>query len=664
MHDLNPLQREAVQYVTGPLLVLAGAGSGKTRVITYKISHLIGSHGVAPDTIAAITFTNKASREMQARLTALRKLDARARPWISTFHTLGLRILKEEVVAAGLRPGFTIFDARDSENAIADIARRTFGTTAFDVNLLQQRISGFKNALSAPDEVGQLGNDDPVGRAARQIYPEYQRTLTAFNTVDFDDLIALPSRILKVHDVLRLKWQARIRWLLVDEYQDTNAAQYELVRLLVGSAGRVTVVGDDDQSIYAWRGARPENLATLAKDYPSLKVIKLEQNYRSVGVILKAANQLISHNPHVFEKRLWSDKGYGDKIRVAGAADEFSEAEMVVNQIHHQRVIHGTPFADFAILFRSNHQARIFESALRERAIPYVLSGSRSFFDASEIKDLLCYLRVLVNPADDSALLRVINTPRRGLGASSVELLVQTAAVVGRNLRDTLDTDAFASRASARIAKLASEFGSWLRAFERRAVDESPGALLRQLLSDIGYQDWLEASSDTPEDATRRWQNVGELVEWIDRLEKQGGATLAEVVSALTLQDIMDRKDDDTPRDSLSLMTLHAAKGLEFPQVFLVGFEENILPHRSSIEAETIEEERRLAYVGITRAQQKLTLSYARSRRRYGKTEDCSPSRFLEELPRTDLVFDGESQITTDRAAGRATLAGLKGLLK
>lgn len=665
MRDLNDPQRTAVRHVEGPLLVLAGAGSGKTRVIAHKVAHLVKAHGVAPDSIAAITFTNKAAREMHTRVAALCRFESRARPWISTFHTLGLRILKEEHESCGLKPRFTILDARDSEAVLADIVRRTVGSNSLDVGALQQRLSGWKGALVEPGKLPADETADPVGRTAAACYAEYLRALLAFNAVDFDDLIRLPSLLLRQEAALRAKWQGRLRWLLVDEYQDTNAAQYELVRLLAGDNARLTAVGDDDQSIYAWRGARPENLAALTRDYPALKVIKLEQNYRSVGVILKAANQLISHNPHVFDKRLWSDRGFGERIRVIAAADEYSEAEQVVNRVNHQRLVQGTAWRDFAILFRSNHQARLFESALRERGIPYVLSGSRSFFDASEIKDLLAYLRLVANPADDAALLRVINTPRRGLGTASVEAMVRVAAATARPLRATLASEALASQVAPRVSTLTREFDAWLTHSERAAAELEPAALLRQVIADIDYEDHLLQTSDTPEDAARRLRNVGELVDWIARLSKQDeDRSLADVVNALTLIDMLDRKDDEDGADALALMTLHAAKGLEFPEVFLVGFEEGILPHRSSIEADTIEEERRLAYVGVTRARQRLTLSYARTRRRYGKLEECQPSRFLEELPREDLQMEGSAETTTDRAAGRATLASLKGLLK
>ncbi|MSR13331.1 MAG: ATP-dependent DNA helicase Rep [Gammaproteobacteria bacterium] len=663
MRDLNPPQREAVRYTEGPLLVLAGAGSGKTRVIAHKIAHLVSSRQAAPESIAAITFTNKAAKEMQSRVSALLRRDGNLRPWVSTFHTLGLRILREEFARCGLRPRFTIFDSRDSESALADVARRELASNTFDLGALQQRISSWKSALLDPSAASADGGD-PLARAALACYPEYARMLLAFNAVDFDDLIFLPARLFKADPDLLATWQTKIRFLLVDEYQDTNLAQYELVKLLVGARGRLTAVGDDDQSIYAWRGARPENLAKLTGDFPALKIIKLEQNYRSMGIILKAANQLIASNPHVFDKKLWSERGFGERIKVIGAADEFAEAENIVNMINHHRVVHGTAFKDFAILFRGNHQARVFEGALRERAIPYLLSGSRSFFDAAEIKDLLCYLRLIANPDDDNALLRVINSPRRGLGSASVEVLVQVAASIKRSLCATLNSEAFAARATPRVVKLAREFGHWIHSLQPTSDGSSPAALARQVVADLCYDDWLEETSEAPEDAARRKANVGDLIDWIARLETQdGGRDLSGVIAALTLFDMLDRKEEEDDRDCLALMTLHAAKGLEFPHVYLVGFEENILPHRASIDADTVEEERRLAYVGITRAQQSLTISYARTRRRFGKTEDCQPSRFLEELPREDLVLDGASNTTTDRASGRATLASLKGML-
>ena len=667
MIKLNPEQREAVRHTSGPLLVLAGAGSGKTGVIAQKIAHLINHCAVQPDHIAAITFTNKAAREMRERVAPLLKKE-KAKPWISTFHTLGLRILREEYAAIGYRPRFTLFDQRDVESAIADIARRLFGTNNFDAVPLLAAISAWKSTLVDPVSAKKTATD-PRAQTAAHCYAEYQQMLQAYNAVDFDDLIALPARLLRDDPALRLKWQVKLRWLLVDEYQDTNLAQYELVKLLAQPEGRLTVVGDDDQSIYAWRGARPENLATLSRDFPGLKVIKLEQNYRSMGVILKAANHLIAHNPHVFEKKLWSERGYGDKIRVRTLSDETTEAEGIANEMTYQRTVNGRRFDDFAILFRSNYQARPFEQALRERDIPYVISGARSFFDAAEVKDVVCYLRLLANPSDDNAVLRVINSPKRGIGTSTVEALVKAASAAKLGLLDATALDTFGMAVNARALKPARDFAQWLKSLHRRSEDDSPAELLKILLQDLDYQGWLQETSETEPEAERRWGNVQELLRWVERLSTRQDdepRSLADIVTALTLFDINERKDSEEERDAVALMTLHAAKGLEFPHVYLVGFEENLLPHRSSIEAETIEEERRLAYVGITRAKQTLTLSWVKARKRFGKVESCQPSRFLEELPREDLRFDGAPEDKdANRAKGNSTLAALRaGLLK
>lgn len=646
--------------------MLAGAGSGKTRVIAHKIAHLIDKAGIAPAEIAAITFTNKAAKEMRARVEPLLKRSGRQRPWISTFHTLGLRILKQECAALGYRPRLTIFDSKDSEAVLADIARREIGSTDFEVYALQQRISAWKNGLQSPADVRRLLDHDPVGRIAAACYEPYVTTLKAYNAVDFDDLIMLPVQLLQADAMVLERWQKQIQGLLVDEYQDTNQGQYELVRLLAQGHGRLTVVGDDDQSIYAWRGARPENLLRLQEDFPTLKLVKLEQNYRSMGTILKAANDLIAHNPHVFEKRLWSDRGFGDRIRVIPAKDEYDETEKIANQITHQRLVKGTAYRDYAILFRGNHQARLFEHALRERNIPYVLSGSRSFFDAAEIKDAICYLRLLANPHDDNAFLRVVNSPRRGIGTGTIEQLVKVAGAHELSLVAACTSQEFQGATSARTLKQTVLFAEWLQRLHQTTEDVRPAELLKTVLSDTDYKEWLAQTSDTPQAAERRVNNLDELIAWVTRLQDQAeGRDLSDVIAALTLFDIMERADSEETGDKLSLMTLHAAKGLEFPHVFLVGFEENILPHRNSIDGETIEEERRLAYVGITRAQRSLTLSFARTRRRYGQVEACEPSRFLAELSHDDLQWEGEPQAGgPDRQVGRDTLSSLKNLLK
>lgn len=663
MTTLNPRQREAIRYVDGPLLVLAGAGSGKTRVITEKITSLIKRGVAAPERIAAITFTNKAANEMRTRLNRKRNEPS---PWISTFHTLGLRILRKDFERAGYRKGFSIVDSKDCENLVADILRRSSANDMPEIRAIMSRISAFKSALMTPELALKSEHPDPISRIAAACYAQYDDALMAFNSVDFDDLIMRPVTLLRDHTDVAAYWRNEIRYLLVDEYQDTNLSQYELVKLLVEESGQFTVVGDDDQSIYAWRGARPENLVQLQSDFPALKLIKLEQNYRSVGAVLNAANHLIAHNPHVFEKKLWSERGYGDKIRVNGARDEHDEVSYITNQILHERMMKGRRFSDYAVLFRSNHQARLFERAFREREIPYVLSGGRSFFDYTEVKDIVCYLRLIANPDDDNALLRVINTPRRSIGLSSVKQLVALAGTHALRLVEAGTTTALTAQLPKRAAKNVGEFFTWLSSMHRAAEHEPAAAIARQIVADIEYRDWVEQTSETEADAKRRLDNVEELLSWIERIqENDAEKSMQDIVAALTLFDIVERKDDGDVGDNVALMTLHAAKGLEFPHVYLAGMEENILPHKSSIEQDTIEEERRVAYVGITRAQLTLTLSFARSRRRYGQTEACEPSRFIAELPADDLAWSGQSESTAEgRVAGRETLSSLKQMLQ
>ena len=643
--------------------MLAGAGSGKTGVIAHKIAHLIDKRGVTPEKITAITFTNKAAREMRERVRGLIG-KGNNRPWISTFHTLGLRILRAEAAELGYRKGFSILDAGDCAGLIADLMRRDAPGSDIAVNHVQQAISAWKYALVLPDAVDREGLL-PAQTLAARCYGPYCETLMTFNAVDFDDLIMGPVRLLAENSEILDRWRADIDYMLVDEYQDTNLSQYELIRLLVGHHERLTAVGDDDQSIYAWRGARADNIDQLARDFNALKVIKLEQNYRSSGIILKTANALIANNPHTYLKKLWSENGFGDKIRVFVAATEHDETERIANDVLHRRLLHGYSFADFAVLLRSNHQARLFEHAFRERDIPYVLSGGRSFFDYTEVKDCVCYLRLLANPNDNNALLRIINTPRRAIGTQSVKILVDTAAITAQSLLETAVSAAFTARVSPLVAKRVGQFANWMLAFQREHESSPPPLAFARLLGDIDYDDWIERTSDDEQAADRRKQNVSELKHWIERIHGADVArTTADVVAALTLFDIVERQESDEPADGVALTTLHAAKGLEYGHVFLAGFEENLLPHRSSIEQDTIEEERRLAYVGITRAKRTLTLSCCRTRKRYGQIETCEPSRFLEELPADELAWEGRtSDGEANRAAGRGTLDNLKRLL-
>jgi ATP-dependent DNA helicase Rep len=666
LHELNPRQKEAVRYIDGPLLVLAGAGSGKTRVITFKIAYLIQTCGIGARHIAAVTFTNKAAREMKERVGKLLSAGEGRGLRVSTFHNLGLDIIKKELKTLGYKPGFSIYDAQDSAALIRELLRREAGDTDFEKEM-QWRISRWKSALVTPEEALLLAADPPE-HAAAQLYVEYNRHLKAYNAVDFDDLIMLPVRLFADHPEILEKWQNRIRYLLVDEYQDTNATQYRLVRQLVGSRGALTVVGDDDQSIYAWRGAQPENLALLKEDFPGLKVIKLEQNYRSMGRILKAANQLIANNPHVFEKRLWSEMGYGDPITIINTKDEEHEAEKVVSDLVHHRFTHRTNYSDYAILYRGNHQSRLFERALREQRIPYQLSGGTSFFSHTEVKDVMGYLRLLVNPDDDNAFLRVVNTPRREIGPSTLEKLTGYASMRGISLFAAGFELGLEQHLSARAVERLRRFCEWIVDIGDRAQRGEMIPALYDMIREIDYELWLQDNCKDLKQAERRMQNVHDLIAWLGRMAEQdeGSPGLGELVNKMALLDILDRQNEEDGGDSVRLMTLHAAKGLEFPHVYLVGMEEELLPHRVSIEEENIEEERRLAYVGVTRAQKTLTITLATKRRRAGELVRCEPSRFLRELPQDDLKWEGvgvrvDPEVRQER--GKAHLANLKGML-
>ena len=672
MTGLNQSQLEAVRHIGGPLLVLAGAGSGKTRVITRKIAYLIRGCGLAPGHICALTFTNKAAREMRERVAREVKgaLSSRPRgsssrgPRVSTFHTLGLNILRRDGARVGLRPGFSLLDAQDGEALIREHLR---GSAAEAVNAaaIQARISRWKNDLIPPQQALETAEDDFEARLAG-LYGDYEQSLRAYNAVDFDDLILGPVRLFREHPEVLEGWQGRIRYLLVDEYQDTNGAQYELAARLVGPRAEFTVVGDDDQSIYAWRGARPENLVRLKEDFPTLKVILLEQNYRSSARILGLANRLIANNPHVFEKRLWSELGPGDPPRVLHCRDEVHEAERVVSEILHQRFTEGTPFGDMAILYRGNHQARPFEKVLRQHRVPYFLSGGTSFFARTEVKDLMAYLRLLANPEDDPAFLRVVNVPRREIGPSTLEGLADYARQRQISLMSACGEIGLSMHLAERQRAHLGDFADLIGEYARRAQSD-PVAAVRALVQAVDLPGWVRENASSQAVADRRLENLNELIDWLGALTKGDlrDKTLGELVSHLTLMDVLERQDEANGGDRVHLMTLHAAKGLEFPRVFLVGMEEDLLPHRASIEADTVEEERRLAYVGITRAKRALTFTLARRRRRFGETVQTEPSRFLAELPEGDLEWDGRQAADPEarKERGLAHLASLKEIL-
>ncbi len=665
MKGLNPRQIEAVRYCQGPLLVIACAGSGKTRVITHKIAHLIGERGVAARAIVALTFTNKAAREMKTRVGRLIKGRAGHGLRVSTFHTFGLELLRREIAHGALRPGFSLVDPQDGEQILKEHLREADLSEATSPAAALTRISHWKNAMLDPARAESQAEDEFEAGLAR-LYARYERSLAAYNAVDFDDLILRPVRLLREVPAVREYWQSRIRHLLVDEYQDTNSAQYELVKLLVGPDGAFTVVGDDDQSIYAWRGARPENLARLKDDFPLLKVIMLDQNYRSSGRILSLANGLIANNPHLFEKQLWSALGPGERARVLTCRDETHEAERVASEILHGHQTKGRAYGDFAILYRGNHQARPFEKALRTLNIPYFLSGGTAFFARTEVKDVMAYLRLIANPDDDAAFLRIINVPRREIGPGTLEKLATVAAQRETSLFSACTDLALAEHLTERQRRRLADFKAWLEHYQQRSSADPIGAV-RTLIDQSDYSGWLKDTSSSLKTAERRIENVAELIGWLEALHKgalQEG-TLPEMVAHLTLMDVLERQDEEEGGDRVSLMTLHAAKGLEFPEVFLVGMEEELLPHRNSIEDDNIEEERRLAYVGITRARNRLNLSLARHRRRYGEQVLCEPSRFLDELPSADLHrVDQEPMDQSERRErGKAHLSALKAML-
>ncbi len=666
---LNPAQESAVTYVSGPCLVLAGAGSGKTRVITNKIAHLVRNCDMPARYIAAVTFTNKAAREMKERVAqTLGKPEAKGLK-VSTFHTLGLNIIKSEVKALGLKSGFTLFDDKDTMALLNDLTEQTLDGDKDQLKLLQSCISNWKNDLLTPDMLLKTATSQGEKEFAG-FYQQYQNHLKAYNALDFDDLIMLPTLLLKANEAARTKWQSRIRYLLVDEYQDTNTSQYELVKLLVGERARFTVVGDDDQSIYSWRGARPQNLNLLQEDFPRLKVIKLEQNYRSSGRILHCANILIQNNPHIFDKTLFSALGYGDHLRVLVAKNEEHEAERVVAELLAHKFTNRTQFKDYAILYRGNHQSRLFEKLLMSNRIPYKISGGMSFFGRAEVKDIMSYLRLLVNQDDDNALLRIIHTPRRCLGRATLEKLGNFANQLGVSVVEAACHDSISSVLTGSGYLAVHNFARWIVTLSDEAVRGDTAATLRSMIRAMGYEEWLYEHSPSPKAAEMAMANVSTLFGWVTDMlegnELDAPMTLQEVVNRLILRDMMERGEEDGEADQVQLMTLHASKGLEFPIVFLVGMEEGLLPHQSSIDEDNVEEERRLAYVGITRAQRELIFTLSKERRQFGEVIQPEPSRFLYELPPDDLQWEEKKKKATAeerQQKGQASIANLRSML-
>jgi ATP-dependent DNA helicase Rep len=653
---LNPAQQEAVNYLHGPCLVLAGAGSGKTRVITHKIGRLIQA-GLPAKRIAAITFTNKAAAEMRERAKGLIGREAKD-VLICTFHALGVRMLRQDGAALGLKPQFSILDSDDVTSILKDAGGTTDAATA---RQWQWAISLWKNlGLNAAQAEAQSKDDNE--RVTARVMARYEERLAAYQSVDFDDLIGLPLKLLRDHAEVREKWQAGLGHVLVDEYQDTNATQYELLKLLVGPRGRFTAVGDDDQSIYGWRGATLDNLKKLPIDYPQLRVVKLEQNYRSTSAILRAANNVIGPNPKLFQKTLFSELGEGEPVRVVDADNEEHEAERAVARIQSIRANGlGKDWKDFALLYRANHQAKVFEQALRKAQIPYKVSGGQSFFDRAEIRDLCAWLRLLVNNDDDPAFLRSITAPKRGIGHQTLQGLGVFAGKYRLSLFEALFSSSLQSALPARAIGSLHEFGRYVNDLEYRARHtsgaEDARTFLAEWLKDIGYEKHLYDGEDNEKVAAARWTNVVDFCDWMaqrcgGQIDDTAGVTTAsekktlmEVAQTIALLSTISEREQE--QNVVTLSTLHASKGLEWPHVMLVGVNEGLLPFKLGEEEDRsgkadgpmsegilqrLQEERRLMYVGITRAQRSLAVSWTRKRKKGREMIPGQPSRFIAEM--------------------------------
>ena len=672
MLNLNQQQQEAVKFIDTPLFVLAGAGSGKTKVITSKIAYLIDKCGIKAKNIVAVTFTNKAGKEMQARVkTALSSKQTRGLT-VATFHTFGLKIIRKHCKELGLTNNFTIADSQDVQSLIASITKKDQNEDKEKVLTITQKISSWKNKLLTPDTAISTAKDEQEQQQALT-YQEYQRILTAYNMVDFDDLISQPVYLFKKNNSILTTWQHKVHYMLIDEYQDTNIAQYELVKLLIQHSGKLTVVGDDDQSIYSWRGANPNNLTMLQQDYPSLKVIKLEQNYRSTATILQSANALIANNSHLYEKRLWSELGIGDKIQVIKCDNEEKEAERVAAEILTHKLRMQTRYSQYAILFRSNFQARLLELKLQEYAIPYQLNGSVSFFSRVEIKDIMCYLRLLINPEDDNAFLRIINTPRREIGPVTLAKLSDFAKDARLNLEQACEHSELKQHLTSKHIERLTSFVSWIQQLRQLlANSDDPITIIKQMIAESGYEDYLYKHTKSNKQVEVKLKNISLLLTNIERrlssvepaednLNLQEN-TVQQVISSLLLQDILERQEEEEQQEQVQLLTIHASKGLEFNYVFIIGVEENIIPHKNSIITEDIDEERRLMYVGLTRAKKTIHLTMTASRKIANEAVDSLPSRFIDEIPANMVVFNGFSPENSQELKKQAAKSGIESL--
>ena len=627
LFDLNPQQLEAVTTTQGPVLILAGAGTGKTRVITMRITYLL-HEGVSPDAVLAVTFTNKAANEMRERVGTMVERAKAKRLTICTFHALCVRILRQDIERLGYKTNFAIYDEGDQLGLIRKIISRISAKNEkLDPQLARNLISRAKN------QHWKLAESATDSSLLAAVFERYQEELKAANAVDFDDLLILTVRLLEANPDVTNKWQERFQYLMIDEFQDTNRLQLELVRYLGRRHRNVCVVGDDDQSIYGWRGAEIANILEFEAHFPDPKIIKLEQNYRSSTAILGLANSIIRHNPRRRPKSLWSEKGDGQNVKIVAVPDDREEANYVVFDLQKQQLEAAGPWKRFAIIFRMNAQSRLFEEQLRRLQIPYRIIGGRSFFERREVKDLLAYLACLANPHDDLNLLRIINTPARGIGASTIEIVVAESNQAKTSIFATLQSPGVHKLLSAKTKTAVHGFIELIDRYETQIhqplVELAPIAMA--LLQEIRYPEELRRSCKTPEEALNREENVRELVRTLADYQRRSTEGLSGFLAEVAL-DREHEEETDTDKDGVTLITFHAAKGLEFPHVFLIGIEEGILPHdRSKLEG-NLDEERRLFYVGITRAMQTLTITHCANRNKYGGSVPCHPSSFLKDL--------------------------------
>lgn len=659
--DLNPQQRQAVTHSEGPLLVFAGAGTGKTRVLTRRIAYLVRERAVAPWSILAVTFTNKAAGEMRERVEVLSGRQGQGM-WIGTFHAMCARLLRAEGERMGIPRDFSIYDAGDQEalmKQVADSLLLNGQDPSFKPRALLAEVSRAKNELLGPRDYERTAADSRE-RSIAHAYAYYQRMLAESHALDFDDLIMRAVDLFREHPDVLERYRSRFRHVLVDEYQDINFAQYKLIKMLAEAHRNITVVGDDDQSIYRWRGADVRLMLQFEKDFPGATVVKLEQNYRSTQAILDAANEVIRRNSHRSEKRLFSELGHGDRIRVYHALSEREEAAWVVSRIAADAGA-GHPLGSFAVLFRTNAQSRALEEAFNDAGIPYQLVGGQRFYERKEIRDIVAYLRVLTNPYDNVSLLRIINTPTRGIGARAIERLGAVAEASGLPLLGAaLRAEQYAAELGRSTAAVV-RFGALMQQMIDRAAEASADELIREVLIRSGYEQSLVAERSA--EAEGRLENVRELISaaavFAERSEDRSLTAFLEHVSLVSDVDAMSEQGQ-----LVTLMTLHAAKGLEFPTVFMVGMEEGLFPHgRSTSDPLALEEERRLCYVGMTRAQRRLYLTHAAERMQFGELQRNVPSRFLSEIPQHLVAEEGRSAsieytITAERTAAEHRAQG------